>query len=58
LRIEPSTLDPAAVSNAGPVGVIHAFEPLVDVGPGGPELLAVLASKVPSVENGGSPRSD
>jgi peptide/nickel transport system substrate-binding protein len=53
LGIEPNTLDPAAVSNAGAVGVIHAYEPLVDVGPAGPELLPVLASEVPTVENGG-----
>jgi peptide/nickel transport system substrate-binding protein len=51
---EATTLDPAQVEagEGGETIILQVYERLLEFGPGGPELLASLASKVPSVANG------
>jgi peptide/nickel transport system substrate-binding protein len=51
---EPLSIDPAqaAAGEAGETVITQVYERLVEIGPGGPDLIPGLASEVPSVENG------
>jgi peptide/nickel transport system substrate-binding protein len=51
---EPLSLDPAQVAagEAGETVILQVYERLVEIGPGGPDLIPGLASEVPSLENG------
>lgn len=51
---EPLSLDPAQVAagEAGETIIIQVYERLVEIGPGGPDLIPSLSSEVPTVENG------
>lgn len=51
---EPTTLDPAQVEpgEGGETVILQAYERLLEIGPGGPDLVPSLATEVPSPENG------
>jgi len=51
---EPETLDPARAEagNYGDNAIIQVYEFLVDIGPDGPEPVPMLATDVPTQENG------
>ncbi|HJR93042.1 MAG TPA: ABC transporter substrate-binding protein [Acidimicrobiia bacterium] len=51
---EPLSLDPAQVAagEAGETIIIQVYERLVEIGPGGPDLIPGLSTEVPTVENG------
>jgi len=51
---EPLSVDPAQVAagEAGETVITQVYERLVEIGPGGPDLIPSLSSEVPSVENG------
>jgi peptide/nickel transport system substrate-binding protein len=51
---EPLSLDPAqaAAGEAGETVIAQVYERLVEIGPGGPDLIPGLSSEVPTVENG------
>ncbi|HVR77590.1 MAG TPA: ABC transporter substrate-binding protein [Acidimicrobiia bacterium] len=51
---EPLSLDPAqaAAGEAGETVIAQVYERLVEIGPGGPDLIPGLASEVPTIENG------
>jgi peptide/nickel transport system substrate-binding protein len=51
---EPLSLDPAQVAagEAGETVITQVYERLVEIGPGGPDLIPGLASEVPTIENG------
>ncbi|MPZ52612.1 MAG: hypothetical protein GEU79_07750 [Acidimicrobiia bacterium] len=51
---EPLSLDPAQVAagEAGETVIAQVYDRLVEIGPGGPELIPGLSSEVPTVENG------
>ncbi len=52
---EPENIDPAAIEDngLGRTAIMHMYDRLLDIGPGGPELLPSLATEVPTAENGG-----
>ncbi len=51
---EPLSIDPAqaAAGEAGETVIIQVYERLLEIGPGGPDLIPGLAGEVPSLENG------
>jgi peptide/nickel transport system substrate-binding protein len=51
---EPLTLDPAGVEpgEGGETVILQVYERLLEIGPGGPELVPGLATEVPTVDNG------
>ena len=51
---EPSSLDPARAEQGdkGEAFIDNVYERLIDVGPEGPDLIASLATEVPTQENG------
>ena len=51
---EPLSLDPAQVAagEAGESVILQVYERLVEIGPGGPDLIPAVSSEVPTVENG------
>jgi peptide/nickel transport system substrate-binding protein len=51
---EPISIDPAQASagEAGETVILQVYDRLVEVGPGGPDLVPGLATEVPSVDNG------
>ncbi len=51
---EPTTLDPAQVEpgEGGETVILQVYERLLEIGPGGPDLVPSLATEVPSPENG------
>jgi peptide/nickel transport system substrate-binding protein len=51
---EPLSLDPAQVAagEAGESVILQVYERLVEIGPGGPDLIPAISSEVPTVENG------
>ena len=51
---EPLSLDPAQVAagEAGETVILQVYERLVEIGPGGPDLVPALSTEVPSLENG------
>lgn len=51
---EPTTLDPAQVEpgEGGETVILQAYERLLEIGPGGPDLVPGLATEVPTVDNG------
>jgi peptide/nickel transport system substrate-binding protein len=51
---EPTTLDPAQVEpgEGGETVILQVYERLLEIAPDSPELVASLATEVPSVENG------
>ena len=51
---EPSTLDPAQVEpgEGGETVIFQAYERLLEIGRGGPDLVPGLATEVPTLENG------
>lgn len=51
---EPLSVDPAqaAAGEAGETVIAQVYERLVEIGPGGPDLIPGLSSEVPTVENG------
>ncbi len=51
---EPLSLDPAQVAagEAGETVITQVYERLVEIGPGGPDLIPAISSEVPTVENG------
>ncbi|HEU4894888.1 MAG TPA: ABC transporter substrate-binding protein, partial [Acidimicrobiia bacterium] len=51
---EPLSVDPAQVAagEAGETVIAQVYERLVEIGPGGPDLIPSLSSEVPSVDNG------
>ena len=51
---EPLSLDPAQVAagEAGETVILQVYERLVEIGPGGPDLIPGLSTEVPTVENG------
>ena len=51
---EPLSLDPAGVAagEAGETVILQVYERLVEIGPGGPDLIPGLSSEVPTVDNG------
>ena len=51
---EPISIDPAQASagEAGETVILQVYDRLVDVGPGGPDLVPGLSTEVPSVDNG------
>jgi peptide/nickel transport system substrate-binding protein len=51
---EPLSLDPAQVAagEAGETVILQVYERLVEIGPGGPDLVPGVASEVPTIDNG------
>ncbi|MDH3500056.1 MAG: ABC transporter substrate-binding protein [Acidimicrobiia bacterium] len=51
---EPLSLDPAGVAagEAGETVILQVYERLVEIGPGGPDLVPGLSTDVPTVDNG------
>jgi peptide/nickel transport system substrate-binding protein len=51
---EPLSLDPAQVAagEAGETVITQVYERLVEIGPGGPDLIPSISTEVPTVENG------
>ena len=51
---EPLSVDPAQVAagEAGETVILQVYERLVEIGPGGPDLIPALSGEVPSVDNG------
>jgi peptide/nickel transport system substrate-binding protein len=51
---EASTLDPAQVEpgEGGETIILQVYERLLEIGPGGPELVPAISTEVPSVDNG------
>lgn len=51
---EPLSLDPAGVAagEAGETVILQVYDRLVEIGPGGPDLIPGLSSEVPTVDNG------
>jgi len=52
---DPISLDPAGVAagEAGETIILQTYDRLVEIGPGGPDLIPGLSTAVPTVENGG-----
>ncbi len=52
---DPLSLDPAGVAagEAGETIILQTYDRLVEIGPGGPDLIPGLSTAVPTVENGG-----
>ncbi len=51
---EPLSIDPAGVAagEAGETVILQVYDRLVEIGPGGPDLVPGLSSEVPTVDNG------
>ena len=51
---EPLSLDPAGVAagEAGETVILQVYDRLVEIGPGGPDLVPGLSTEVPSADNG------
>lgn len=51
---EPLSLDPAGVAagEAGETVILQVYDRLVEIGPGGPDLVPGLSSEVPTADNG------
>jgi len=51
---EPLSVDPAQVAagEAGETVITQVYERLVEIGPGGPDLIPSISTEVPTIENG------
>ena len=51
---EPLSLDPAGVAagEAGETVILQVYDRLVEIGPGGPDLVPGLSTEVPTADNG------